>query len=162
MGNICRSPTAEGVFRRMVELANLSHQIEIDSAGTHSYHIGKAPDSRAMQIAQAREYDLSGLKSRRVTEQDCEQFDYVIAMDEENMIILQEMCPDNHENKLFLLLDFAPDLTLREVPDPYYGGKKGFERVLNLVEDASRELLQHITEKHFQERVQDNHSQHNQ
>ncbi len=149
MGNICRSPTAHGVFQKMVEVANLAHLIEIDSAGTHSYHTGKAPDPRAQETARLRGYDLCGLQARRVTAQDCEQFDYVIAMDNENLMMLQELCPEGHEDKLCLLLDFADDLALREVPDPYYGGKRGFEKVLDLVEDASKGLLRHIVKEHL-------------
>ncbi len=149
MGNICRSPTAHGVFRKMIELADLAHLVEIDSAGTHSYHIGKEPDPRAGQVAQLRGYDLSDLQARRVTAQDCEQFDYVIAMDAENLMMLQELCPEGHEHKLHLLLDFSADSALREVPDPYYGGKRGFEKVLGLVEGASTGLLQHIVREHF-------------
>ncbi len=149
MGNICRSPTAHGVFRKLVEVANLDHLIEIDSAGTHSYHIGKEPDPRSRQVAQLRGYDLSDLQARRVSVQDCEQFDYVVAMDEENLMKLEELCPEGHKHKLCLLLDFSADSMLREVPDPYYGGKRGFERVLDLVEDASKGLLQHIVKEHF-------------
>ncbi len=149
MGNICRSPTAHGVFRKLVKLADIEHLIEIDSAGTHSYHTGKAPDPRAQQVAQARGYELSDLQARRVTARDCERFDYVVAMDEENLMKLEELCPEGHEHKLCLLLDFLPDSPLREVPDPYYGGMRGFERVLDLVEDASKGLLMHIVEKHF-------------
>ncbi len=149
MGNICRSPTAHGVFRTMVELAELGHLVEIDSAGTHSYHVGKEPDPRAREVAELRGYDMSNLQARRVTAEDCEQYDYVIAMDEENLMMLQELCPDGHEHKLCLFLDFSADSLLREVPDPYYGGKKGFERVLDLVEDASKGLLQHIVREHF-------------
>ncbi len=149
MGNICRSPTAHGVFRKMVELAELSHRIEVDSAGTHSYHIGKEPDPRACEVAHPKGYDLSDLQARRVAEQDYEQFDYIVAMDEENLMLLQERCPDEHRHKLHLLLDFAPAVTQREVPDPYYGGRKGFERVLSLVEAGSQGLLQHIVKEHF-------------
>ncbi|HFC54079.1 MAG TPA: low molecular weight phosphotyrosine protein phosphatase [Gammaproteobacteria bacterium] len=144
MGNICRSPTAQGVFRRLVEEAGLESRIEIDSAGTHSYHVGKVPDQRAMQSAHARGYDLSDLRARRVTVEDCERFDYLLAMDEENLQLLRGLCPPDHQHKLHLLLDFASDVTLREVPDPYYGGRKGFERVLDLVENACRGLLEHV------------------
>ncbi len=149
MGNICRSPTAHGVFRKIVEEAGLAHLIEIDSAGTHSYHTGKRPDPRAQQAAQLRGYELSDIQARRVTARDCEQFDYVVAMDEENLMMLQEICPEGHEGKLCLLLDFSTDSVLREVPDPYYGGKRGFERVLDLVEDASNGLFRHIVKEHF-------------
>ncbi len=150
MGNICRSPTAQGVFRHMVNEAGLEHLIEIDSAGTHSYHVGKEPDQRAMQSARFRGYDLSDLRARRVTGEDCERFDYVVAMDEENLQMLCELCPPGHRHKLHLLLHFATDVELREVPDPYYGGRKGFERVLDLVENACSGLLDHIVTEHLQ------------
>ena len=103
-----------------------------------------------MHSAHARGYDLSDLRARRVTEDDCEQFDYVVAMDEENLQLLRELCPPAHQHKLHLLLEFATDVTLREVPDPYYGGKKGFERVLDLVENACSGLLDDIATEHLQ------------
>lgn len=145
MGNICRSPTAQGVFARHVDERGLADRISIDSAGTHAYHIGSAPDSRAREAASRRGVDLSGLVGRRVSAQDFEAFDYILAMDEENLMNLHAMCPvDEHRKKVALFLDYAPQLGEREVPDPYYGGASGFERVLDLIEAASEGLLAQI------------------
>lgn len=144
MGNICRSPTAEGVFRAKVEAAGLSEQIQIDSAGTHDYHIGKAPDSRTQVAAKQRGYDLSRLRGRQVTAQDFLAFDYVLAMDLDNLAILQRLRPKNASSHLGLFLAYARSHSQREVPDPYYGGAAGFERVLDMVEDAAEGLLNHI------------------
>jgi len=149
MGNICRSPTAQGVFRHLVEQEGLAHQILTDSAGTIGYHAGDQPDRRARQTALKRGVDLSDLRARRVRTEDFESFDYVIAMDRANYNDLLEICPPNHEERLHLFLDFAPHLPEDEVPDPYYGGVAGFDRVFDLVEAASRGLLQHIRERHF-------------
>ena len=144
MGNICRSPTAEGVFRAKVEAAGLSGHIQIDSAGTHDYHIGKAPDSRTQVAAKQRGYDLSRLRGRQVTAQDFLAFDYVLAMDLDNLAILQRLRPKNASSHLGLFLAHARSHSQREVPDPYYGGASGFERVLDMVEDAAEGLLNHI------------------
>jgi protein-tyrosine phosphatase len=145
MGNICRSPTAEGVFRHLVEQQGLAGKIIIDSAGTHDYHIGDAPDARAQAAAARRGYDLSGLRARQVLRDDFSTFDYVLAMDQANLGLLQQQCPENYRNRLKLFLEFADDGALREVPDPYYGGAQGFEQVLDLVENAGRGLLRAIT-----------------
>jgi protein-tyrosine phosphatase len=144
MGNICRSPTAEGVFRHLVEQQGLAGKIIIDSAGTHDYHIGDAPDARAQAAAARRGYDLSGLRARQVLRDDFSTFDYVLAMDQANLGLLQQQCPENYRNRLKLFLEFADDGALREVPDPYYGGAQGFEQVLDLVENAGRGLLRAI------------------
>ena len=149
MGNICRSPTAEVVFRHYVENAGLSGQILIDSAGTHDYHVGDAPDSRAQQAAQQRGYDMSDLRGRQVEEADFFRFDYVLAMDRANFAILQRLAPPDSEARLRLFLEFARHHSEREVPDPYYGGADGFERVLDMVEDAAEGLLQHISQRHL-------------
>ncbi len=141
MGNICRSPTAEGDFRHHVEAAGLSDNIEIDSAGTHAYHVGEPPDRRARAAAERRGMSLEGIRARRVSTTDFERFDYIIAMDEDNLYRLRKEAPDNHSAELRLFLDFAAGVET-EVPDPYYGGTAGFERVLDLVEDASRGLLE--------------------
>lgn len=141
MGNICRSPTAEGVFRHHVEAAGLSDNIEIDSAGTHAYHVGEPPDRRARAAAERRGMSLDGIKARRVTTADFERFDYIIAMDEDNLYRLRQEAPDNHKAELRLFLEFSAGVET-EVPDPYYGGTAGFERVLDLVDDASRGLLE--------------------
>jgi protein-tyrosine phosphatase len=144
MGNICRSPAAEGVFRHLVEQQGLSGKIIIDSAGTHDYHIGDAPDARSQAAAARRGYDLSGLRARQVVRDDFSTFDYVLAMDEANLGLLQQLCPEDCRDRLKLFLEFADDDALREVPDPYYGGAQGFEQVLDLVENAGRGLLREI------------------
>jgi protein-tyrosine phosphatase len=148
MGNICRSPTAEGVFRYQVEQAGFKKQIIIDSAGTHSYHVGSKPDSRAQEAAAKRGFDLSRLRARQVRVDDFREFDYVLAMDRDNLASLQDDCPAEHMAKLQLFLSYARRYKEKDVPDPYYGGRKGFEFVLDLVEDAAEGLLKHITEKH--------------
>jgi len=143
MGNICRSPTAEGVFRHKVEQNNLQLQFLIDSAGTHAYHVGNTPDKRAQEAALKRNIDLSHQRARRVCADDFSKFDYIIAMDESNMDDLLSICPAGYEDRLHLFLAFS-ESEQREVPDPFYGQGRGFEIVLNLVEDASEGLLQHI------------------
>lgn len=148
MGNICRSPTAEGVFTRHVAEAGLSDQIQVDSAGTHAYHIGDPPDVRAQRTALTRGYDLARFRARQVVAADFLQFDYVVAMDSDNWSHLSEICPHGKEDRLSLFLDHAPTTGLKEVPDPYYGGTKGFEYVLDLVETASRGLLENIQRAH--------------
>ena len=144
MGNICRSPTAEAVFRARVVEAGLAQQILIDSVGTHDYHIGKPPDLRAQRAARQRGYDLSGLRGRQVEVADFTRFDYVLAMDNANMAILYRLCPQAQRERLGLFLEYASRHHEREVPDPYYGGEDGFERVLDMVEDAADGLLAHI------------------
>lgn len=147
MGNICRSPTAEGVFRRHVEKNNLSDRILIDSAGTHAYHVGNPPDQRSQDAAIKRDINLSDLRARCVGADDFLEFDYVLAMDKSNVNNLLSVCPDGYEDRLHLFLTFS-DSSEREVPDPYYGQGRGFEVVLNLVEDAATGLLKHIRENH--------------
>ena len=147
MGNICRSPTAHGVFRKLVVDEGLSDQIEIDSAGTHAYHVGEAPDSRARGTAEKRGIDMGDLRARRVISADFEAFDLVLAMDRDNYQHLQAICPTGYEQRLQLFMRYAENETLDEVPDPYYGGKAGFERVLDMIEDASRGLLQYIRQE---------------
>jgi len=141
MGNICRSPTAEGVFRHHAEQAGVSERLHIDSAGTHAYHTGEPADQRARAAAERRGISLEGIYARRVNGADFEQFDYIIAMDEDNLAHLHAEAPEEHRHKIRLFLDFAPG-DENEVPDPYYGGAAGFERVLDLVEAASRGLLE--------------------
>jgi protein-tyrosine phosphatase len=147
MGNICRSPTAEVVFRHYVESAGLSESILIDSAGTHDYHIGHAPDARSQLAAAQRGYDMNHLRGRQVGREDFERFDYVLAMDRANLAILQYLAPRGHKKQLGLFLDYARHHNEREVPDPYYGGEQGFERVLDMIEDAAQGLLQHIQQQ---------------
>jgi protein-tyrosine phosphatase len=149
MGNICRSPTAEAVFRHYAGNAGLTGYILIDSAGTHDYHIGDAPDARAQRAAQQRGYDMSGLRGRQVDEGDFHRFDYVLAMDRANLAILRRLAPQGSNAQVRLFLEYARHHTEREVPDPYYGGASGFERVLDMAEDAAEGLLQHICQQHF-------------
>jgi protein-tyrosine phosphatase len=146
MGNICRSPTAEGVFRHLVQTSGLAHAIHIDSAGTHDYHVGDSPDRRAQQAAALRGYDLGSLRGRQVSAEDFEEFDFILAMDRDNLANLRRNCPPEHAHKLSLLLDFSSLYRSREVPDPYYGGSQGFENVLDMVEDAAHGLLERIKE----------------
>lgn len=144
MGNICRSPTAEGVFRHYVEEAGLSDRIDVGSAGTHAYHVGSPPDQRAQAAAERRGISLVDIRAQRISDDDFEEFDYIVAMDNDNRELLLEQAPDEHRSKVHLLLSFASgDET--EVPDPYYGGPTGFERVLDLVEAASRGLLETLS-----------------
>lgn len=140
MGNICRSPTAEGVFRHYVNEAGLGDEIKVDSAGTHAYHVGEPPDRRAAEAANRRGVSLDGIRARRVANEDFERFDHVIAMDELNLVTLMDRAPEEHHGKIRLFLSYT-DGSETEVPDPYYGGAAGFERVLDLVEDASRAML---------------------
>ena len=149
MGNICRSPTAEGVFRALVERENLADRIAIDSAGTHAYHVGEPPDSRSQAAARERGVDLSGQRARKATAADFARFDYVIAMDPDNRALLAALCPSGEEHRLRLFLEFAPGAGRRDVPDPYYGGGRGFDEVLDLVEQASEGLLAHIRKNHL-------------
>jgi len=144
MGNICRSPTAEGVFRHFVNEAGLADQIEVDSAGTHAYHVGEPPDHRASAAAARRGVSLAEIRARRVSEEDFERFDYIVAMDEDNQAQLLDQAPDEHRSKVQLFLSYA-SVSETEVPDPYYGGAAGFERVLDLVEEASRGLLETLS-----------------
>jgi protein-tyrosine phosphatase len=144
MGNICRSPTAEGVFRKYVADAGLDDRIHTDSAGTHAYHGGEGPDRRAMAAAERRGFSLQGITARRVSETDFELVNDIIAMDEDNLIALRSSAEDEHHAKVRLFLEFSAATPETEVPDPYYGGSAGFERVLDLVEEASKALLETI------------------
>jgi protein-tyrosine phosphatase len=144
MGNICRSPTAEGVFRKLLEEQAPELDVHVDSAGTHAYHVGSPPDPRAQRAAQRRGVNLSGQRARRVTEHDFAHFELVLAMDELNRETLLEICPAEHRGRVRLLLEFAPHLGRSNVPDPYYGGSNGFEQVLDLVEEAAVGVLEHL------------------
>ena len=146
MGNICRSPTAEGVFAKLIKEHDLEHYFAIDSAGTHAYHIGEAPDLRSQKAASERGVELSHLRARRVIMGDFKDFDYVLAMDDENYAALINACPEQYKGKIQYFLDYAPHLGTREVPDPYFGSKYGFERVLDMVEDASLGFLNTLRE----------------
>lgn len=148
MGNICRSPTAHGVFEVLVKRAGLEGRILIDSAGTHAYHVGHPPDPRSQKTAAERGVDLSALRARQTLREDFELFDYIIAMDRDNLSNLQFIAPPEGREKLHLFLDFAPGLGVKEVPDPYYGGAKGFDRVFDLVQSAAEALLASIRRDH--------------
>ena len=148
-GNICRSPMAEGVLRRYVQEMGLSNKIRVDSAGTTDYHQGEAPDRRAQATVLQRGVDISGLQARQVLAADFDTFDYLLAMDQSHVLYLQKLCSDPAQaEKLHLFADFAHNNDEREIDDPYYGGQEGFERVLELVEDASAGLLAHIRRQH--------------
>jgi protein-tyrosine phosphatase len=144
MGNICRSPTAEGVFAHMLREAGLAERVRVDSAGTHNYHPGSPPDERSQQHALHRGYNLSSLRARRVQAEDYERFDLLLAMDWDNLALLEDDCPPEHARKLRRLMEFAQVSSHTVVPDPYHGGDQGFEDVLDLVEQACIGLLSHV------------------
>ena len=145
MGNICRSPTAEGVFRSIVNKNNQSENFEIDSAGTHAYHIGSPPDRRSQSTAQAYGVDLSEQKARQIHESDFYYYDFIIAMDFDNLKIIRSICPEESKSQIQLLLDYLPDSELQSVPDPYYEGK--FDEVFELVFCASSCFFESIVKK---------------
>ncbi len=147
MGNICRSPTAEGTFRHIVEQGGLSDEFHIDSAGTIDFHIGDPPDVRAQETALRYGVDITRLRARQVNSNDFHIFDYVLAMDRENFQGLNQICPEGRGNRLHMFCDFHPDASIREVPDPYYGGTRGFDTVFDLVMKASKGLLEHIQKR---------------
>ena len=142
MGNICRSPSAEGVFRHLVNDAGLGEVVRVDSAGTHSYHLGEAPDARSMAAARKRGYDMTQREARQVTPDDFREFDLILAMDWENLSAMQQQCPKAYQHKLMLLMRFANDFEEATVPDPYYGGPEGFGKVLDYLEDACQGVLE--------------------
>ena len=144
MGNICRSPTAHGVFRQKLKAHGLAKQVLVDSAGTHGYHRGSPPDERAQEHALKRGYDLSDLKARQLQARDFAAFDLVLVMDWDNLEAAKEVCPKGSEGKLKRLTEFCQKLSSDVVPDPYYGGAKGFEHVLDLVEDACEGVIAHV------------------
>lgn len=145
LGNICRSPTAHAVFAQRVDAAGLAHRIEVDSAGTGDWHIGHKPDSRAREAGARRGYDLDSLRARQVCADDFSEFDYILAMDENNLRDLQQLSPPQLRHKIRLFMEFSGS-KVRAVPDPYYGGPEGFEQVLDLVEETCDRLLAHITD----------------
>ena len=148
MGNICRSPTAHGVFRQLVRDAGYADDIVIESCGTHAYHIGEPPDRRAQSAARRRGLDISDLRARQIKHSDFEDFDYILAMDRNNHDTLSSQCPAQHLHKLHMFLEYALDAGRQEVPDPYYGGADGFDLVLDMVESGSRGLLDDIIAGH--------------
>ena len=147
MGNICRSPLAQGVFENVLRREGLEYEVFVDSAGTGAWHVGSPPDERAQKSAGLRGLDLSSQRARRITPEDCDTFDYILTMDEDNYFAATSLCRGSAVVRPFL--DFAADSPEREVPDPYYGGPDGFERVLDLVEEASEGLLEDIRERHL-------------
>ncbi len=148
LGNICRSPTAHGIFQHRVDRHGLGDRIVVDSCGTGDWHIGHAPDPRSAAAALRRGYDLSELRARQVASDDFLRFDYILAMDAANLRDLQQLRPRDFGGRLDLFLDYARDVDEREVPDPYYGGAEGFDRVLDLVENAADGLLERLIAAH--------------
>jgi protein-tyrosine phosphatase len=144
MGNICRSPTADGVFRHKARLHGLEKHVKVDSAGTHNFHPGSPPDTRSQAHAAQRGYDLSALRARQISETDFEQFDLILAMDWDNLALVQDLCPPQHQKKVRRMTEFCLKMDSPVVPDPYYDGPSGFEHVLDLVEDARDGLIAHI------------------
>ncbi|KAG9391386.1 Protein-tyrosine phosphatase/arsenate reductase [Carpediemonas membranifera] len=149
LGNICRSPTADGVFGTIVKREGLAGDIKVDSCGTAAYHVGESPDSRSAAAAKKRGYDLSSLRARQLSKQDFRDFDYILAMDDSNLSNCQRVCPKGFSGHLSLFTEFSEQFHNQPVPDPYYGGANGFNHVLDIVEDASKGLLKHITENDF-------------
>ena len=147
MGNICRSPTAHGVFRDLVRQHGLEHQVLVDSAGTHNYHPGEPPDDRSQRHAKRRGYDLSDLRARQIVRDDFARHDLLLAMDWDNLALAEQRCPEEHRKKLRRLTEFCRRHDAPVVPDPYYGGHDGFEQVLDLVEDACEGLLDHVRKR---------------
>lgn len=144
MGNICRSPTAEGVIRQFIKINHLGDKVEVDSAGTHGYHVGEAPDSRTQRAAAVRGYNLSQLRARKVARQDLEYFDLILAMDRSNLDNLQRMASPDQLAKIRLFMEFSKNFDDDEVPDPFYGLGHGFDLVLDMVEDAAQGLIEDI------------------
>lgn len=147
MGNICRSPTAEAVFRHVLQQRAPDVSVEIDSAGTHDYHAGEAPDRRAIEAARRRGIDMSGLRARRVEAGDFERFDLLLVMDHDNLTELRRQAPPQFHERIRLFMEYAPEAHSRVVPDPYYGGHQGFEEVLDLLEQAAQGLLQEVLKR---------------
>lgn len=147
MGNICRSPTAEGVLRQFIKINNLGDKVEVDSAGTHGYHVGEAPDARTQRAAAVRGYNLSQLRARKVARQDLDYFDLILAMDRSNLDNLKRMARPDQLAKLDLFMKYAQNFEDDEVPDPYYGLGHGFDLVLDMVEDASQGLVEDLRKR---------------
>lgn len=147
MGNICRSPTAEGVLRKYIKNNGLGDKVEVDSAGTHGYHVGEAPDSRTQRAASARGYNLTQVRARKVARQDLDYFDLILAMDKSNLDNLWRMATPEQKERIKLFMDYAKNFDDDEVPDPYYGLGHGFDLVLDMVEDAAEGLIEEIKQK---------------
>jgi len=146
-GNICRSPTAEAIFQKLAADAGIAESVTADSAGTHGYHVGEPPDPRAQEAAAKRGYDLSALRARRFEQADFQRFDLILAMDRDHYSILSNMARHSGGHKLKLMMSYARRFADEEVPDPYYGGPQGFERVLDMLEDAARGLLESLRKR---------------
>lgn len=144
LGNICRSPTAEAVFRQLLTRSNTELEVEVDSAGIGDWHIGEPPDRRAQAAARRRGLDMSALRARQIVHEDFALFDLILAMDRQNLTELRRRAPAQYRERVKLFLEFAPELEAHDVPDPYYGGEAGFEEVLDLAEQAARGLLRHL------------------
>jgi protein-tyrosine phosphatase len=147
MGNICRSPSAEAVFRHLVNEAGLADVVGIDSAGTHGFHVGEAPDARAVAAARKRGYEITHAQGRQVAPDDYREYDMILAMDWENLSAMQQQCPKLHQHKLMLLMRFANEYEEATVPDPYYGGPEGFNKVLDYLEDACEGVLEVVRKR---------------
>jgi protein-tyrosine phosphatase len=147
MGNICRSPSAEGVFRSLLAARAPQLTVEIDSAGTHDYHVGEPPDDRAVAAARRRGIDLSSLRARTVQARDFDYYDLIVAMDEQNLRELRRRAPVARHDRIRLMMEFVPASPVRAVPDPYYGGPQGFEQVLDLLEEAAEGLLKEMLDQ---------------
>ncbi len=148
LGNICRSPTAHGVFEQMLKAEGLQEKIQCDSCGTGAWHVGESPDERTQHMAQSKGYDLAHLQARRINAEDYYEFDYILAMDTRNLADVMLNVPNEFSGELRLFLDYSPDNTITEVPDPYQGGSEAFERVFNIIEAACAGLLSDIKQKH--------------
>ncbi|MFA5490712.1 MAG: low molecular weight protein-tyrosine-phosphatase [Candidimonas sp.] len=147
MGNICRSPSAEGVFRRLVDDAGLSDLVGVDSAGTHNFHVGEPPDARVQAAARKRGYDISQCQARQITQDDFREYDMILAMDWEDRAALMQQCPKIYQHKLMLLMRFANEFEEATVPDPYYGGPDGFSKVLDYLEDACQGVMELVRKR---------------
>ncbi len=147
MGNICRSPTAEGVFRHLLKRYGLENKVEVDSAGTHGYHVGESPDLRTQRAALERGYDLSQIRARRVSPQDLEYFDLILAMDKSNLDNLRRMAPPDKQDRIKLLMDYSENFDDEEVPDPFYGLGYDFDLVIDMVEDAAKGLAKALKKR---------------
>jgi protein-tyrosine phosphatase len=153
LGNICRSPSAQGVLEKLIENQGLQHLVEVDSAGTGDWHLGEAPDSRSISAAAARGYEIDHLRARQVERHDFTRFDYILCMDRSNLNTVRELCPRAHRSKLQLLMDYG-ESSHDTVPDPYYSGAQGFELVLDLLEDACDRFLAHLRDEHLDEQAE--------
>lgn len=142
--NICRSPIAHGLLRHLLDLEGLNRQVVVDSAGTHIFEKGLSPDVRAQRVALEQGIDLSDLSTRKIRHKDFSTYNYILAMDNENLRILQQLCPEEHNHKISMVMEFAPEFGVTEVPDPYFGNIAGFERVFDMLDVAMKRLVEHL------------------